>query len=141
MFPSRRTHPDMVDAVEALEFRVTLGDLKGAVCGDPENCAGAKALKTVPGVKSAYVRRNVTILEHDDGRIVRYLNTKPLTTAVDEFDAQSATNMGLFPAGYYRLIAPHPSRQLGAPRRDKASLDADPNRVKKTRKRSQTAIR
>lgn len=138
-YPTRKTHPHLVDACEPYEFTVTIGDIKGAVCGDKERCAGARAIKRDPNVKDAHLCRTAIVIEYNDDSVVRYMSPKKLTDSIDRFDNQTYDeNLGIFPAGKYKLRAPSPSQQLGAQR---APRNTDPSKPKKPRKRSSIALR
>lgn len=106
MYPRPGRH--LVDATEPLTFTVEPQHAKGSIVGDPENCAGACALRSIPGVTHAWVRRSTTWLQMEDGRVVRYRNPRALQTAVENFDSTS----GLFPPGQYVLRVYGKSQKL-----------------------------
>ena len=98
------------DATAPLLFTVEKQHAKGSIVGDPENCAGACALKSIPGIKYAWVKRSTTIIEFEDGSLIRYRNPSAMQKAVEGFDLSA----GIFPPGVYKLIPFSPSQRIGA---------------------------
>lgn len=98
-YPTRVTHPHLEDGVGEYTFEVTKDHLKGSRVADYEECAGACALKALPGIKNAWVMRTRTFLEYEDGTVLKWRNPKKLQTAIERFDSTA----GLFPPGTYVL--------------------------------------
>jgi len=109
--PTLQTHPHLEDARDPFVFIVE-GVIPDTVVGDIAQCAGACALRLMPGVKDARVLRSRTFIEFDDGRLVKFQNALPLNRAVTGFDS---TN-GYFPPGEYKLLPCDKNNRVGQPR-------------------------
>lgn len=108
--PTRRSHPELEDALEPYTFTVTYKEhVKGSVVGDTQRCAAAKALSSQPGVKNAWVTRLRTYIEFEDGMVLKFRNPENVRKAVDGFDGTA----GLFPPGTYRLFPVNPGDRVG----------------------------
>lgn len=102
--PTRKTHK-IHDLTEDLIFEVLPVDAKGSRVGDPEECAGACALRRIPYVQHAWVQRSTTTLLLEDGTVVRGENAAEMQATVEGYDSTA----GLFPPGKYRIKAPCPA--------------------------------
>lgn len=109
--PTRRSHPELEDALESFVFTVTYKEhVKGSVVGDTQRCAAARALSSQPGIKNAWVTRLRTFIEFDDGMLLKYRNPTNVERAVDNYDGTA----GLFPPGTYVLTPVNAANRIGA---------------------------
>lgn len=108
-YPTKWTHPKLQDGKGEFWFTVLPEHVQGSHVRDPEQCAGACALKDLPEIKNAWVMRTRTFLEHADGQMFKWANPVNLQKAVEKFDVTA----GLFPPGEYKLVETEAREKVG----------------------------
>ena len=97
--PTLRGYPNLKPGKAPLKFKVEPKDAIGSRVAHKTDCAGARALRRIPGIEKAWVSRSRTVILWKSGRMEKFQNPSSLQKAVDKFDATA----GMFPPGEYIL--------------------------------------
>ena len=134
--PTIKSHPNLQAALVPFPFTVSKEDVKGSRVAHKTECAGARALCSIPGIEKAWVSRTRTVILFTSGIMLKWTNPVKLERAVDQYDGTA----GLFPVGEYIL---RPLRKTDRPgvRHQRKDNRGTRRSVPKTRKKPAHVIR
>lgn len=91
--------PDIVtaeDSKTSIGIVVTDAHIKAAVPGNPAQCAVAKAVSTLPGLRGGFIGRTTSWLVFRDGRAVRYRTPVSTYAKILAFDMAGKAEPGIY---------------------------------------------
>lgn len=109
----------MIDSTGSLRVKVEQEDTVGAICGDPANCAIARAVvRVLPGVTWAAVGADKAYVIRGD-KVYRYQVPPNEAALIRTFDSTA-----LFPIGFTATLRPpSPRERLGARAKERGFKD------------------
>jgi hypothetical protein len=144
MATKKRTRRQVIDAPVDMPVRITKRHIERAVCGDPQYCVIAQALREALSVNVATgtlekveVGSRITKV-YVTNKEIRYATPPAFTQSIRVFDV---TGQWELPSGEYALIAPPKSLRLGykpPPHKQGKKRNLDPSRMSNHRPRLST---